>query len=130
MPFYGLDAELQARQEARYDQGVEKRVTDWIGTILGESKGDTPAADWLRDGQILCRLANTIRPGSVKKINKGAMVFKQRENITYFQSFARDIGVPEISMFSTDDLFDKKNMGSVIQCIYILGGVVQVVCPN
>merc|ERR1712232_883875 len=36
----------------------------------------------------------------------------------------------ESSMFGTDDLFDQKNLGSVLQCINMLGGVVQDKCPH
>jgi hypothetical protein len=124
-PNYGLDAELAAKQASKYDPVMEKEVCDWIEALTGDPKGDQSPADWLHDGQVLCKLANTIKPGAVKKINTNKLVFKQRENITYFQNFCRDMGVAEISMFGTDDLFDAKNMGSVITCIYLLGGCLQ-----
>lgn len=43
---------------------------------------------------------------------------------------AREFGVPEGSMFGTPDLYEEKNMGSVIMCINTLGGVVQVEFPD
>jgi hypothetical protein len=127
---YGLDADLKAKQDAAYDPALEKQVTDWIGQIVGDHIGDRKPEAWLHDGLVLCKLANTIKPGSIKKPNTSTMVFKQRENITFFQKFAREVGVPEASMFGTDDLFDAKNMNSVIKCIFTLGGVLQVTTPE
>lgn len=127
---YGLDAELKRKQEAKYDPELEAQVVAWIETISGESKGDASVEDWLKNGQVLCKLVNAIKPGAVKKVNTSAMPFKQMENITFFMNAARDIGVPESSMFGTPDLYEGKNMGSVISCINALGGVVQVVFPD
>merc|ERR1712113_93259 len=53
------------------------------------------------------------------------MPFKQMENITQFQQVAREWGVPESSLFGTPDLYEGKNMGSVIKCIYAFGGAVK-----
>jgi hypothetical protein len=130
MASYGLDAELARKQAEKYDPELEKEVCTWISAVTGEAQGDASAGDWLHDGVVLCKLANAIKAGSVKKINESKMPFKQRENITFFQKFARDIGVTESAMFGTDDLFDQKNMGSVISAIYTVGGVVQDKVPE
>lgn len=126
----GLDADLKARQEARFDTNLEKEVCDWIELVTGEEKGDLTTHEWLKSGQVLCKLANTVKPGSIKKVNTSAMPFKQMENITFFMNYARSVQVPESSMFGTPDLFEDKNMGSVINCIFVFGGAIQVHVPE
>merc|ERR1712151_1362745 len=49
---------------------------------------------------------------------------------TFFMKAARELGVSESSMFGTPDLYEDKNMGSVIDCLYAFGGAVQVACPE
>lgn len=129
-PSYGLDAELKAKQEAKYDVGLERLVVEWIESLTGEQQGEASVHEWLKNGHILCAVANAVKPGAVKKVNTSNMPFKQMENITYFMNAARDIGVPESAMFGTPDLYEEKNMGSVMNCIYTFGGVVQVTCPE
>jgi len=106
------------------------QVTGWIESITTEKRGDNSFHEWLKDGQVLCKLANSIKPGAIKKINASSLAFKQMENITFFMNFARDTGVPESSMFSTPDLYEEKNMGSVVSALMAFGGAVQVACPN
>lgn len=130
LPEYGLDKELRERRASKYDVNLEMQVTAWIEAVSGEKKGDTTFAEWLKNGQVLCKLANAVRPGIVKKVNTSQMPFKQMENITYFMNAARELGVPESAIFSTPDLYEEKNMLSVVNCIYTLGGAVQVSCPD
>ena len=77
---------------------VKAEVVDWIQTVSGSNKGDASVAEWLHDGKVLCALINAIRPGAIPKVNESTSAFEQRENITYFLSAARDMGVPESSM--------------------------------
>jgi len=127
---YGLDADLKAKQEAKYDVVLEKEVVTWIEAVTGETRGDARLCDWLKDGSILCNLANKVQPGAVKKVNTSSLAFKQMENITFFMDAARTMGVPETSLFGTPDLYEEKNMGSVITCIYTYGGAIQVKLPD
>jgi len=128
-PAYGLDADLAAKQAAKYDTGLEKEVTAWITAVTGIAQAGT-VGEWLHDGKVLCALANAIKPGSVKKVNTMNAPFKQRENITYFQKFMRDNGMTESAMFGTDDLYDEKNMGSFLVSLNTFGGVVQNTVPE
>merc|ERR1719225_2508564 len=126
----GLDADLAAKKAAKYDPQVEAAVVSWIEAITGEAKGGASAHDWLKSGQVLCRLANKIKAGAVKDINTMATPFKERENITHFQKAMRDAGVPETQLFGTDDLYEANDMGTFMRSIVNYGGAVQSVNPS
>jgi len=127
---YGIDKDLKAKQAAKYDPELEREVTEWIEAVTDQKKEDKDFAEWLKDGHVLCALVNTIKPGIVKKVNTSSLPFKQMENITYFMNAARELGVPESAMFGTPDLYEEKNIGSVVTCIFQLGGAVQVSAPE
>lgn len=123
----GLDGDLAAKKAAKYDPAVEAEVVKWIQAITGESKGGASAHEWLKNGQVLCKLANKIKPGSVASINTMATPFKERENITYFQKAMRDAGVPESQLFGTDDLYENQDLGTFMRSVVNYGGAV---CPK
>lgn len=128
-PIYGLDAELKAKAEANYDTAAEYEASQWVQDITGvQVVGEFGEA--LRTGQVLCQLVNCIKPGTIAKINNAGMPFKERENITKFLKVCRTWGVHEYALFSTDDLYDEKNLLSVVKCLHQLGGVVQRAVPD
>lgn len=45
----------------------------------------------------------------------------QMENIETFVNACAAYGVPKTGLFQTVDLFEMRNMGQVINCIYQLG---------
>jgi len=110
---YGDLAERVERMNAKYNPELEKEVRAWIEAKTGQKLGsDFHAA--LRDGQVLCKLANALRPGSVAKINSGNLAFKQMENINNFIEAARNIGVRPADLFQTVDLYEANNMTQVL----------------
>lgn len=122
----GLDADLAAKKAGKYDKELEATVAQWISAVSGEkAPTDQSVASWLKSGQVLCRMCNKIKPGSVPDINTMHTAFKERENITYFQKVMRDFGVAESQLFGTDDLYEEKDMGTFIRSVYNFGGVVQ-----
>ena len=118
-PSYGLDAELKAKQDAKYDRGLEKEVLDWIQRITGIRIADIH--EELKSGIVLCDLANKIKAGVVPRINKGKMPFVMMENINNFLVACKVLGVPDTDLFMTVDLYEAKNMGQVIQTLHALG---------
>ena len=58
-PSYGLDAELKAKQDAKYDRGLEKEVLDWIQGIIGIRIADIH--EELKSGIVLCEYASLIQ---------------------------------------------------------------------
>jgi hypothetical protein len=52
-PSYGLDAELKAKQDAKYDKNLEREVLEWIQALIGVTITD-PEGD-LKNGITLCK---------------------------------------------------------------------------
>lgn len=57
---------------------------------------------------------------STKCPSRSQLGFFQMENIAYFISKARDLGVPDCENFLTIDLFEGKDLRQVFTCIYSL----------
>ncbi|CAG0905867.1 unnamed protein product, partial [Darwinula stevensoni] len=96
---------------SKYDPDLAAEVLEWIRAVTGENinvSGDPDNFfELLRNGTLLCRLANTMKPGTVKKINTSQMAFKCMENINEFLESARQMGVPSQELFQTVDLWEK-----------------------
>ena len=108
---------------------LEEEVRRWIETMLGvEITTDTHT--FLRDGVILCRLLNAVKPGTIKKVNKSAIAAFQMENITLFIRALREFGVAEQDLFTTLDLYEAKNMDAVLRGILSFGRAIQRVVPD
>mmetsp|Transcript_1603 Transcript_1603/g.1937 ORF Transcript_1603/g.1937 Transcript_1603/m.1937 type:complete len:195 (+) Transcript_1603:251-835(+) len=110
---FGLDAEIAERRNANYPQAEEEEATAWIEQLLGITF-DKDFGEMLKDGVILCQVMNVVVPGKIKKIYEGTMVFKQRENISNFIRACRELGVPEGDLFTTEALFELKDVGTVV----------------
>lgn len=121
-PIYGLDAELKAKRDARYSVEDEQAVTEWIEAVTGQHRGDASFAAWLQSGEVLCNLANAVKPGSVKRINKQRMPFMQMENIKAFLQAARSLGLTEYDCFCTPDLYEEKDLGAVVRSLLSYAG--------
>jgi len=121
----GFAAEAQKRINSKYSEESAEEAMKWILLVTGESFSTSGQADSvheiLKDGQILCKLANKLKNGSVKKIQTSQMAFKCMENINAFLTSAKDLGVPTEETFQTVDLWEKQNMHSVIICLQSLG---------
>ena len=125
---YGLTAETTKKLEAKYDPQSEKEAVQWInavlgGTELGNVSGRQAVQDKLRDGIILCKLMNTLRPGAIPKIHPAnANKFKHMENIANFLNEAEKYGVARGDLFQSVYLTDSnQNMSAVIGGIHALG---------
>ncbi|KAJ0392956.1 hypothetical protein P43SY_011293 [Pythium insidiosum] len=127
---YGLDAELAQRAAEKYDYDMEDEARQWIEAITGREIGAN-FGEGLRDGVILCELANKIHPGVVRRIEtKSKMPFKLMENVSAFLKACRTIGVNEYELFETVDLFELKDLGLVVRCLHALGRAVQKNYPS
>ncbi|GMF16214.1 unnamed protein product [Phytophthora lilii] len=122
---FGLDAELARRAAERYDYDMENEARAWLESISGLQIGDD-FGEGLRDGVVLCSVANQIHPGVVKRVEtKSKMPFKLMENVSAFLKACRVMGVNEFDLFETVDLFELKDLGNVVRCVFALGRAVQ-----
>lgn len=131
---------------------MAQECLEWIKIVTDEpinTSGDMDNFfEVLKDGVLLCKLANCLQSGSVKKINESKMAFKCMENIsgnfhdwflyeknevfykslnfffinfTAFLECAKNFGVPTQETFQSVDLWERQNLNSVVICIQSLG---------
>jgi hypothetical protein len=123
-PKYGLDKDLAQLALDKYDHEAEEEAKEWIEAIVGRSIGPE-FGPGLKDGVILCELANALNATPTIKISTSSMPFKQMENVTAFIRFCRTTGVTEFDLFETLDLFETKDLGAVVRCLHALGRTLQ-----
>lgn len=64
---------------------------------------------------------NKLSPGSIPKINTQGGQFKMMENLNKFQQAVKKYGVPDLDVFQSVDLVERRNVPQVTQCIMALG---------
>ncbi|VDK24984.1 unnamed protein product [Anisakis simplex] len=115
---FALDAQRKIR--GKYDPELASEILTWIAAITGDNfdkRGDLENfVSTLKDGTVLCSLANALEPGAVKKVNTSKMAFKQMENISFFLEFATK-HVPETELFQTIDLYEGQDPNAVLICL-------------
>ena len=123
---YGFTAEVKGKLNSKYSLEREREAINWIEAVLGERlfagvKGADAVHEKLKDGVILCKLLNKLKPGSVKTINNSKMAFKMMENIGRFLDACMALGMQRLDLFQTVDLYENQNMTQVIDGIHALG---------
>uniref|UniRef100_A0A915DJ83 Transgelin n=1 Tax=Ditylenchus dipsaci TaxID=166011 RepID=A0A915DJ83_9BILA len=120
---HGIAADAQQKIFDKFEPILAQEVLMWISNLIGESfetNGDVDNfTDVLQDGTVLCKLANSLAAGSIKKINSSAMAFKKMENISLFLSFASN-HMDKSELFQTIDLFEKQDPNAVLVCLMAL----------
>lgn len=108
-----MDAELKAKEDAKYNPADETMVLQWVSQVTGTTVGG-PILETLKDGKVLVALANKLGGTSIKA-NDSAMPFKQMENISNFLKACREsLGMRENDLFTTADLYDGKSRLNVV----------------
>lgn len=107
---------------AKRDKRLDAEAQEWVEAVIGESfPADILYEDALKDGIILCKLINKLKPGSVTKIREKGSAFQMRDNITQFQIAAKAYGLRDTDLFQSVDLYDKQNISQVTQTLHALG---------
>eukprot|EP00834_Sanchytrium_tribonematis_P004275 NODE_201_length_13147_cov_1.076104.p8 type:complete len:219 gc:universal NODE_201_length_13147_cov_1.076104:5207-5863(+) len=106
---------MNKNQKIKIDPARVEETFQWMEEVLGE-KLEHDLQSTLKDGIVLLKLMSKIT-GNEYKIEKSTLAFKQMENITRFLNEAKKVGVPDMEIFVTLDLYEAKNLNKVIECI-------------
>ncbi|KAK7734618.1 calponin [Botryosphaeria dothidea] len=115
-----LDQDMRRlRTQKGKDPAAVSETTRWIEETLGQKLPAGDLMDALKDGTVLCQLANLAIPPPGIKFKKSAMPFMQMENISHFLKACEQppISLPAHDRFLTVDLFEKKDPAQVLQCL-------------
>jgi len=131
---FGLTAELQKKKALKFDADLASECFAWMAEVFNDAGMGEEAAkvnveitkqeevvSILKDGTLLCKLINIIKPGSVKKINTQKMPFKQMENINNYLKGCETVGCKPIDLFQSVDLYESQNVSQVTNGIIALG---------
>ena len=84
-----LDRDISQRLQDKYDPQMAVEAREWIEAYIGEELPDEDFMDGLKDGTVLCRLLNVVKPGSTKyKVSK--MPFVQVGALSLLPLFTLD----------------------------------------
>ena len=75
----------------------------------------------LKNGIVLCKLMQRIQPNSIARINTFGGQFKFMENLIFFRNACKQLGLTERDLFHSVDLYERRNIPAVTQCILALG---------
>lgn len=121
---YGLDAELAAKAKLKHDPALQAEAQGFIESLTGERFGGD-FMEALKNGVLLCKAMNKVKPGTIRRINDSKMPFKQMENISNFLKGCRALGMSEYDLFTTPDLYDGKSVNNVVSGIVAFGRLSQ-----
>ncbi|KAI8887631.1 kinase-like protein [Backusella circina FSU 941] len=106
-------------QQAKNQLDEEKAISYLNQTLdISIKQGQLKTA--LHSGVILCNLVNHFKPGTIKNVGQKDFSFIKMDNITRFLQGAKKLGIEDCHLFQTNDLFDAKNIPSVIHTILTL----------
>ncbi|KAM9968543.1 hypothetical protein ACTFIW_007693 [Dictyostelium discoideum] len=114
---YGLDAELELKAQAKRDPQTEIELIKWIEKVIGEKlKFPDDLIESLRSGIVLCKLLNSLIPGTIKNINTARdTALHHMENIGLYLKACWIVGIQSSDLFVSSDLYLRKNINAVIQ---------------
>lgn len=107
-----------------HGESFEEEVTLWLEVVSGSERGDVSFAEWLRDGHVLCAVADEICPGIC-----GGWRDYNSDKIAAFVSACRMLGIPKRSLIQARDLHDGGDVHRLQLCIFALAGAARRAAP-
>jgi len=103
----------------RHSHERETAAKQWLEQLLKTKfKEDLPFGDVVKDGEVLCRGIAVIDDALIPKINeKPSKSFLAKENLHLFMGACEELGVPRYLLPGVDDIYNGKNVMSVVECV-------------
>jgi len=96
------------------------KAKQWLEGLLGLEVGDD-FFDVLGDGVLLCSIINTIKPGTIKKVNPTGRAKKfppkKMENINNFIFGARTLGLLKSNLFEIPEFLERKRPDRLVRTL-------------
>ncbi|KAI8377298.1 kinase-like domain-containing protein [Blakeslea trispora] len=99
----------------------EQLVIEFIDRTLNISIPHDELHLHLKDGIILCKLLNSIRPNTIRiRSQNNELSIIQLDTISRFLQGVTQLGIPDIKLFEPADLYSAKNMSAVTHTVLTL----------
>ncbi|KAK1928756.1 Myophilin [Phytophthora citrophthora] len=102
----------------------QREVMTWIESVLKRQLPTTDLYEALKSGVVLREMMETLFPdvsncmSPISRNYSNRMApWKERENISVFLRQCKSIGMNDLSLFCTDDLYEGTNMVQVLFCV-------------
>ncbi|OWZ18363.1 hypothetical protein PHMEG_0007562 [Phytophthora megakarya] len=102
----------------------QRDVMSWIESVLKRELPTTDLYEALKSGVVLREMMEILFPDASncmspisRKYTKRMAPWKERENISVFLRQCKSIGMYDLSLFCTDDLYEGTNMVQVLFCV-------------
>ncbi|KAG6579983.1 Ras GTPase-activating protein rng2 [Phytophthora cinnamomi] len=102
----------------------QREVMTWIESVLKRELPTTDLFEALKSGVVLREMMETLFPDVSnckspisRNYSKRMAPWKERENISVFLKQCKSIGMYDLSLFCTDDLYEGTNMVQVLFCV-------------
>eukprot|EP01126_Amoeba_proteus_P001411 TRINITY_DN10402_c0_g1_i5.p1 TRINITY_DN10402_c0_g1~~TRINITY_DN10402_c0_g1_i5.p1 ORF type:complete len:293 (-),score=49.16 TRINITY_DN10402_c0_g1_i5:92-970(-) len=120
---------IRKQEEIKDLEEKGRMIVKWMEEKLGE---ELPKNKTFReivfDGVVFCRIANALKPGSVKKFHrKPRLLMMQLENIAFFLAVCKTrFGISEQSLFTPTDVQDESEEANVNTLRKMLSVMIQI----
>jgi len=102
------------------EQAEAAHAAKWLEDLLGLEVGDN-FFDALGDGVLLCSIINTVKPGTISKVNPSGRAKKfppkRMENINAFIFGARKLGMLKSQLFELPEFLERKRHDRLVKTV-------------
>uniref|UniRef100_A0A914WSN7 Calponin-homology (CH) domain-containing protein n=1 Tax=Plectus sambesii TaxID=2011161 RepID=A0A914WSN7_9BILA len=112
--------------QGKRDLDHEWELMQWMAKMVGQhADSNAEFGEFLKDGTVLCKLMQKLRPGSVPRISAKSTSFAISDNINSFLRAAADYGLRPADLFELTDLTERHNIARVVSTVDALAALAQ-----